>query len=78
MMKFVHGHLSARQHMHQIKRAETDEGQWLKLALHHLWTLVWQVWLTGNEDLHGRDAAMKKNARCSKSYAQESLPWTYF
>jgi hypothetical protein len=52
---------------------QSARRRWLKLALHHLWTLVWQVWLTRNEDLH---LAMKKNARDSKSYAQELSPCT--
>jgi hypothetical protein len=32
-------------------------------VLHHLWTLVWQVWLTRNEDLHGRNDNEKEYKR---------------
>jgi hypothetical protein len=40
--------------------------RWLKLALHHLWTLVWQVWLTRNEDLNGCDSDEKERKMLEK------------
>jgi hypothetical protein len=41
-------------------------GGWLKLAPHHLWTPVWQVWLTQNEDLHGHKKDEKERNRLKK------------
>jgi hypothetical protein len=37
--------------------------RWLKLILHHPWTLLWQVWLNHNDDLHGRDNDEKEPKR---------------
>jgi hypothetical protein len=31
-----------------------------------VWTLVWQVWLTANDDLHGRDSDEKERKRLEK------------
>jgi hypothetical protein len=50
----------------ELDQEKQSDGQWLKLALHHLWTLVWQVWLTGNEDLHGRDSDEKERKMLKK------------
>jgi hypothetical protein len=48
----------------ELDQEKQSGGQWLKLALHHLWTLVWQVWLTRTEDdLHGRDSNEKECKR---------------
>jgi hypothetical protein len=50
---------------------ETIRRRWLKPVLHHPWrTLVWEVWLTRNEDLMAA-TKMQKNARDWKSHAQE-------
>jgi hypothetical protein len=39
--------------------------RWLELVAHHLWTPVWQVWLTQNKDLLG-SLEDKKKARNSE------------
>ena len=50
---------------------ENESGdQWLKLVLQHLWTLVWQVWLTQNDNLHRCDKDEKEGKRLG-SYAHE-------
>jgi hypothetical protein len=57
---------------HILEDPELDQekqlgGQWLKLVLHHLWTLVWQVWLTKTEDdLHGCNSHEKERKRLQK------------
>jgi hypothetical protein len=38
----------------ELDQEKQPGDRWLKLVLHHLWTLVWQVWLARNDDLHGR------------------------
>ena len=38
----------------------------LKQILHPLWTLLWQVWLIRNDDLHRRDKEEKKHKRLAK------------
>jgi hypothetical protein len=35
-------------------------------VLHHLQTLVWKVWLTRNEDLHGHDSNEREGKRLKK------------
>jgi hypothetical protein len=40
--------------------------QWLKLVLHHLWTVIWQVWLIRNEDPHGHDKDENERKRLKK------------
>jgi hypothetical protein len=38
----------------ELDQEKESGGRWLKLTLHHLWTLVWQVcWPTVKEDCHG-------------------------
>jgi hypothetical protein len=40
--------------------------QWLKHTLHHIWTMLWQVWLERNEDLHGREKDEREKKRLEK------------
>jgi hypothetical protein len=59
------------QERHILEDPELDQEKqpgrrWLKLALHHLWTLVWQVWLTANDNLHGRSSDEKECKRLKK------------
>jgi hypothetical protein len=50
----------------ELDQVERSGSRWLKLALHHLWTLVWQVWLARNEGLHSRDSDEKERKRLEK------------
>jgi hypothetical protein len=50
----------------ELDQEKQSGGRWLKLALHHLWTPGLQVWLTRNEDLHGRDSNEKERKRLEK------------
>jgi hypothetical protein len=51
-----------------LDREKQSGGRWLKPpVLHHLWTVVWQVWLTRNDDdLHGRNSDEKEHKRLKK------------
>jgi hypothetical protein len=50
----------------ELDQEKQSGSQWLKLALHHLWALVWQVWLTRNEDSHGRHGDERERKRLEK------------
>jgi hypothetical protein len=52
----------------ELNQEKQSGGRCLTLAvLHHpCWTLVWQVWLTRNEDLHGRGSNEKEGKRLKK------------
>jgi hypothetical protein len=49
-----------------IDHEKQSGDRWLKLVLNHLWTLIWQVWLIRNEDLHGRDKDENERKRLEK------------
>ena len=56
---------------HILDRPEIDQEKqsserWLKLILHHLWTHLWQLWLTRNKDLHGREKDEQEGKRLEK------------
>jgi hypothetical protein len=51
-----------------LDQQKQSGGRWLKLVHHHLWTLVWQVWLARNEDLHSRNGDEKERKRLEKPH----------
>jgi hypothetical protein len=68
--RFSHHLLQIQQH-HIYTEPEIDDTKqsgewWLKLVLHQLWTSIWQVWLTRNNDLHGREKNERECKRIEK------------
>jgi hypothetical protein len=59
------------QHIHTQLEPGTDSTQqsgeiWLKRVLNRLWTSTWNVWLSRNDDLHGRDRKQREQKRLEK------------
>jgi hypothetical protein len=50
----------------EIDQQKQSGDRWLKQVLHHLWTHLWRLWISRNEDLHGRDNDEKERKRLEK------------
>jgi hypothetical protein len=68
--RFSHHWIQIQQYLinNQPDIGDTKQSgeRWLRLVINQLWTSLWQVWQTRNNDLHGRDKTERERKRLEK------------